>query len=234
MPIYLPTQWLWDIVDEFIWQFGAFSACKDHPRKHMGLFSCVSLILTGRSRTKDKTEDEIMLLDESPQVWSCYSVLNVLYSLVQKSRIQEILKPQATESPEVNEYAGKNLYKMLCYFSILGLLRVHVLLGDYTLALKCLDDIGDLKTMVNPATRFHTVHAAHVAVFYYVGFAYLMMQRFSDAVEVLGRGVGHFYKNRRFTFGADQVGDYPRVRCSLAQLSRFTYRSRNRSTGCLL
>lgn len=36
---------------------------------------------------------------------------------------------------------------MLGYFSILGLLRVHVLLGDYTLALKTLDDI-DLRTMV--------------------------------------------------------------------------------------
>jgi len=187
----LPSQWLSDIIDEFIWQFGTFSAW--------------------RSKTKDKSEDEIMLLEESPQVWSCYSVLNVLYSLVQKSQIQTILRaarnPEDTEAQEVanSDYSQKNLYRSLGYFSILGLLRVHVLLGDYTLALKMLDDLGDLKSMVNPQTRFHSVHSAHVAVFYYVGFSYLMMRRWADAVDVLSRGISHFYKNRRFTYGADQV-----------------------------
>lgn len=29
------------------------------------------------------------MLAESGQVWSCYSVLNVLYSLIQKSKIQD-------------------------------------------------------------------------------------------------------------------------------------------------
>ncbi len=33
------------------------------------------------------------------------------------------------------------LYRSLGYFSIIGLLRVHVLLGDYTLALKVMDRI---------------------------------------------------------------------------------------------
>jgi translation initiation factor 3 subunit L len=31
------------------------------------------------------------LLRDNPQIWSCYSVLNVLYSLIQKSRINEQL-----------------------------------------------------------------------------------------------------------------------------------------------
>lgn len=73
----LPDQWLWDIIDEFIYQFQAFSLW--------------------RSKPKAKTEDElVMLATESEtaggsQLWSCYSVLNVLYSLVQKSRINEYL-----------------------------------------------------------------------------------------------------------------------------------------------
>jgi RNA polymerase I-associated factor PAF67 len=41
----------------------------------------------------------------------------------------------------VGEYGSKHLYKMLGYFSIIGLLRVHTLLGDYTLALKVMDHI---------------------------------------------------------------------------------------------
>jgi hypothetical protein len=44
----LPMQWMWDIIDEFIWQFGSYSAW--------------------RSKTRDKNEDEIDMLQESPQV----------------------------------------------------------------------------------------------------------------------------------------------------------------------
>ena len=65
----LPDQWLWDILDEFIYQFQWFSVW--------------------RSKVKNKTEEDLILLAEGSQEWSCYSVLNVLYSLIQKSRINE-------------------------------------------------------------------------------------------------------------------------------------------------
>ena len=79
VPLTLPDQWLWDIIDEFIYQFQSFSIW--------------------RSKAKQKTEEEIGLLateneaanNGGSQIWSCYSVLNVLYSLVQKSRIIEYL-----------------------------------------------------------------------------------------------------------------------------------------------
>jgi len=45
---------------------------------------------------------------------------------------------------------------MLGYFSIIGLLRVHCLLGDFTLALKTLDDIE-----LNKKAVFAKVMAAH-------------------------------------------------------------------------
>jgi hypothetical protein len=41
----------------------------------------------------------------------------------------------------VGEYGVRPLYRMLGYFSIIGLLRVHVLLGDFTLALKVMDNV---------------------------------------------------------------------------------------------
>lgn len=41
----------------------------------------------------------------------------------------------------VGEYGRRPLYRMLGYFSIIGLLRVHVLLGDFTLALKVMDNV---------------------------------------------------------------------------------------------
>src|SRR6186713_1027826 len=94
---------------------------------------------------------------------------------------------------------------MLGYFSILGLLRVHVLLGDFTLALKVLDDL-DIRTMAAASTRLHGVHAAHISCFYYVGLAYLFLRRYGDAIDTFTRGFSHFYKHRRYTFGADTVG----------------------------
>lgn len=65
------------------------------------------------------------------------------------------------------------------YFSIIGLLRVHVLLGDYTLALKMLDhiDLGKKSGLINRVT------ACHVTAYYYVGFAYLMLGRYADAIK---------------------------------------------------
>ena len=52
-------------------------------------------------------------------------------------------------SEVAGEYGSKALYRMLGYFSIIGLLRVHVLLGDFTLALKVMENI-ELNQKVGP------------------------------------------------------------------------------------
>ena len=48
VPLELPEQWLWDIIDEFIYQFQSF---------------CV-----WRLKVKSKTEEELMLLADASQV----------------------------------------------------------------------------------------------------------------------------------------------------------------------
>ncbi|CAG8451033.1 5274_t:CDS:10 [Paraglomus occultum] len=157
----LPNQWLWDIIDEFIYQFQSFC--------------------NYRNRLRTKTEEEIALLRDNIQVWSCYSVLNVLYSLITKSRIMEQLvasKNGGDMTEAAGEYGSRPLYKMLGYFSIIGLLRVHCLLGDYTLALKMMDNIE-----LNKKALFARVTACHVTTYYYVGFAYMMMRRYADAIR---------------------------------------------------
>ncbi|EAU86804.1 eukaryotic translation initiation factor 3 subunit 6 [Coprinopsis cinerea okayama7 len=160
----LPEQWLWDIIDEFIYQYQVFC--------------------TWRSKPKSKTDDELAMLAEAGPVWSSYSVLNVLYSLMQKSRINEYIVAQREgKSPEeiaeiVGEYGQRPLYRMLGYFSIIGLLRVHVLLGDFTLALKVMDNIE-----LNQKSPFTRVTACHVTTYYYVGFCYIMLRRYPDAIR---------------------------------------------------
>lgn len=46
------------------------------------------------------------------------------------------------------EYGRHSLYKMLGYFSLVGLLRLHSLLGDYYQAIKVLENIELNKKVV--------------------------------------------------------------------------------------
>lgn len=48
------------------------------------------------------------------------------------------------------EYGRHSLYKMLGYFSLVGLLRLHSLLGDYYQAIKVLENIELNKKVAHP------------------------------------------------------------------------------------
>jgi len=158
----LPVQWLWDMIDEFIYQFQSF--CQH------------------RCKLKNKSRDDIQILKDNPDVWDVRIVLRYLQSFVDKSDIVARLK-------QGNEYVGagqagifgdSTLYKMLGYFSIIGLVRVHCLLGDYYLALKTLDPI-DLTN--KKSGLFTRVTACHITLYYYLGFCYLIVRRYADAIR---------------------------------------------------
>ncbi|THH22532.1 hypothetical protein EUX98_g8158 [Antrodiella citrinella] len=185
----LPEQWLWDIIDEFIYQFQSF---------------CV-----WRSKVKSKSEEELGLLADAGQVWSSYSVLNVLYSLIQKSRIHEHMaalqegKSPAEISELVGEYGVRPLYRMLGYFSIIGLLRVHSLLGDFTLALKVMEGVE-----LNQKSPFTRVTACHVTTYYYVGFCYIMLRRYPDAIRTFVSILNFILRMRQYhtrSYQYDQI-----------------------------
>ncbi|CDS43470.1 eukaryotic translation initiation factor 3 [Echinococcus multilocularis] len=156
----LPNQWLWDIIDEFIYQFQKFS--------------------TYRSKLKRKPEDDVFL-GLNPSTWSIQGVLSILFQLVEKSNINLQLSYYAMQR-DPYEVAGPfgqcDLYKMLGFFSLVGLCRVHCLLGDYFTALKMLEHV-----QLSRQEMYHEVPTCHITTGYYVGFAYLMMRRFQDAVR---------------------------------------------------
>ncbi|MCJ1339152.1 hypothetical protein MMC09_004441 [Bachmanniomyces sp. S44760] len=170
--------WAWDVIDEFIYQFESF--CRYRNRV---------------ARTSP-TDEEALLLREAPNTWGCYSVLNVLYSLIQRSQINEQLAAmKRNEDPMgvAGEYGGRGLYRMLGYFSIIGLLRVHCLLGDFSLALKTLDDIE-----LNKKAMFARVMAAHFTTYYYVGFSYMMMRRYADAIRMFSHILVYVSRTKNF------------------------------------
>lgn len=170
--------WAWDVIDEFIYQFNSFCSYRQ------------------RVAQKHDNPEEIALLRENPNTWGCYSVLNVLYSLIQRSQISEQLgamKRGEDASLYAGDYGNRPLYKMLGYFSIIGLLRVHCLLGDFSLALKTLDDIE-----LNKKAMFARVMAAHFTTYYYVGFSYMMMRRYSDAIRMFSHILVYVSRTKNF------------------------------------
>lgn len=109
----LPNKWLWDVIDEFIYQFESFAQY--------------------RVRLAGKTADDILELKQNPRLWNVHIVLNVLHSLIDKSMINDQLEAyKRGEDPDdfAGEYGSLPLYKMLGYFSLIALLRLHCLLGE--------------------------------------------------------------------------------------------------------
>lgn len=120
LDVELPNQWLWDIIDEFLYQFESFS----------------------RFRAKLKSANDLESLAKDPLVWNAEKVIDILNKLVELSKINEqlIAAKQGLDPNSVGgAFGGKSLYKMLGYFSIIGLARVHCSLGDFHGALKVME-----------------------------------------------------------------------------------------------
>lgn len=174
--------WAWEVIDEFIYQFNSFCSY----RQKLAL--------------NQSNEEDVTILRENAGTWGCYSVLNVLYSLIQRSQITEQLAARKREEDPTlvaGEYGSRSLYQMLGYFSIIGLLRVHCLLGDFSLALKTLDDIE-----LNKKAMFARVMAANFTTYYYVGFSYMMMHRYADALRAFSHILIYVSRTKNFQKGA--------------------------------
>eukprot|EP00708_Paratrimastix_pyriformis_P002410 GAFH01001156.1.p1 GENE.GAFH01001156.1~~GAFH01001156.1.p1 ORF type:complete len:532 (-),score=214.31 GAFH01001156.1:295-1863(-) len=161
LPLVLPIHWLWDMIDEFIYQFQTFHQY--------------------RPKLKQRTEEEICLLKAHPQLWDLPIVLDILQRLMQRSNIVVMLRDQGEKSllPSPGKVANADLLRrQLGYFAIIELVRVQCLLGDYTTALTTLSSIN-----IQAKGLYLRVPACHSAVCYYMGFSFMMLRRYLDAIR---------------------------------------------------
>jgi len=167
MSLDLPAQWLWDMIDEFIYQFQAFCQYQ--------------------TKLKNKPPDELTVLKNNPQVWNVSTVIGYLQSLISKSQTQ----------------SNNPLYSALGHFSIIGLLRLHTLLGDYYLALKT---IAPIEIGVHKGLHT-TVLACYTSVYYYLGFVYMMTRRYVDAIRIFSHILLYINRTKQVTrtYQHDQV-----------------------------
>uniref|UniRef100_A0A7S3UZP3 Eukaryotic translation initiation factor 3 subunit L n=1 Tax=Aplanochytrium stocchinoi TaxID=215587 RepID=A0A7S3UZP3_9STRA len=151
----LPLEWLGDMIDEFLYQFEDFCSY--------------------RHKLTRLSEEELETLENQPDVWNVHMVLGYLTSFVDRSGIVKMLN-------DPNKQVGNRLsvLESLGYYSLIGLCRVHCLTGDYRLALQQLNpiDVDDKRAL------FTRIASTHLSLYYYLGFAYMMMKRYADAVNV--------------------------------------------------
>ncbi|VDN04846.1 unnamed protein product [Thelazia callipaeda] len=184
LSLQLPNIWLWDIIDEFVYQFQAFCLYKANPGK----------------RNPEEYEDLLSIEQNQShtltfQAWNIYPVLNILYSLLAKSQIDEqllairegtsfvlrFLSLEILGNPDdvADEFGRSALYFKLGYFSLIGLLRTHVLLGDYHQALKTVENLE-----LDPKGLYNTVPSCLVTLHYFVGFSHMMMRNYGEATKI--------------------------------------------------
>jgi translation initiation factor 3 subunit L len=170
----LPNAWLWDMIDEFVYQFQSF--------------------LQYRGKLAGKSSEEISTLQaaDAAGVWAADAVVSFLEQLAQRSGMREELStPEGTAAlmqTEGYSATASNVLRMLGYFSLIGLLRVHCVLGDHTAGLRALAPL-------NPHVRtnlFATkIPMAAITMAYYCGFGYLALQRHIDAATCFSFGCSY-------------------------------------------
>ena len=159
MPYQIPLEWLFDIINEFVYQFQAYW-------QYVG-------------RSADLAQEDIKIIEENPDAWKPSLVLWYLQELQAASVIKEAIVADRDGKP-LPERPNQILH-MLGYFAIIGECRVHLMIGDYISALKAVDVID-----FSQPGLFSRVRTCHVMLFYCTGFAYMMLKRFHDATRIFG------------------------------------------------
>lgn len=183
----LPVQWLWDMVDEYVYQFQDFC----------------------RYRTKDlkkRTPQEIEALTAKPQVWDTMQVLSTLNKMVVQSEINSILQqdkvePEAAKLHAVlnNEVGIAHVQYVLGYFSLVCMCRVHATCGDYYTALKAVEHLDFRSGVSDQVPVYMRVTSCYITLYYFMGYAYMMMRRYTDAVRTMTQVVLYLNRTQHLT-----------------------------------
>jgi translation initiation factor 3 subunit L len=205
----LPTCWLWDMIDEFLYQFQSFQQFRaklllqQAQGGGVGGSGGFGRGSGGASGSSPTLAEELAAL-ASPACadkWAPADVVGVLNALAERSGVVAALRRdggrELAQPGSEGYYPGNaksNVLPMLGYFALVGLERVHVLLGDYRAGLQSLAPINPLEPRGGNRAAFlltAKLPAAHVSLYYYSAFAYLMLRRFTDAARCLNTALGY-------------------------------------------
>lgn len=136
----VPKSWLWDILDEFVYHYQAYSLWRNKAYKG-----------------QQPADLAVLNVD----IWSTVKVFQALHALVQESKVLDFF----AEKRVLAAKEGNRIY--LGYFAVAQLCRMHCLLGDFHSALKVVEplDFGDRAFHLQFASC-HTNLSYHMGVAY--------------------------------------------------------------------
>lgn len=169
--INIPVLWIYDILDEFIYQF--HNTCQ--------------------WRAKIKSDDVIyqeIINTPNATFWNLEEILAILKELIEKSTL---LKKKDGHYYLEDYGANTRTIHYFGYFSLVSLLRLNILMGKYEEALEIVDPI-DFKKL----TIYCKAYACYINLFYFAGFAYLMTGRYQEAVKIFEALLSFISKYKQF------------------------------------
>jgi translation initiation factor 3 subunit L len=154
----VPSAWLFEAVGQFVGQFHRF--CE--YRNKIGTLSDI----------------EKELINDSPEVWGCYAVIQTLVDVTEASGIRAVLAAAAAEATS-DEQPRRELSTQhaLGYFALGGIVRLQLLLGDYYSTLEVLDTL-----FLQETGNFSGIRACHVMLRYQRALAYLLSHRYVESI----------------------------------------------------
>ncbi|XP_076889301.1 uncharacterized protein LOC143540017 [Bidens hawaiensis] len=174
----LPFQWLWDMMDGYVNQFQSFCQYR---------------------ASTTKTKMDVYMLSRRHRSLSVVDTFNLLNIMVERSNILQNLELEKdggiqllteTEEEDVQiERESKTGCIAMGYFSLVALLRLHCLLGNYQAGLDCLRPIDISRQGFHP-----TLIATHITTIYHYGCANLMLGRYVDALHGFNNILGYISK----------------------------------------
>ncbi|KAH7650086.1 hypothetical protein FG379_003166 [Cryptosporidium bovis] len=179
--ISLPPEMIHGIIDEFIYQFQ--DTCRYRTR--------ISHIILN----SDQTHNENRNIKVDQDVWRCDIILLILQSFVDLSDIRSLLLTENVNSQyeqlrSMSSTGNFPIQLQLGYFALHGLLRLHTLLGNYYTAIEISNDIDN---QLFRALLWKV--PAYVSYLYYLGYSYLMLQRYIDAIRIFQQSTVNFSSN---------------------------------------
>ncbi|KAH8740098.1 hypothetical protein FG386_001759 [Cryptosporidium ryanae] len=176
----LPSETIHGIVDEFIYQF------QDTCRYRTRIFHVIT--------NNDQPQNDNRNIKVDQDVWRCDIILLILQSFVDLSEIRSLLSENVnSQSDQLQSVSSTGTFPIqlqLGYFSLYGLLRLHTLLGNYYTAIEISNDIDN---QLFRGLLWKT--PAYVSYLYYLGYSYLMLQRYIDAIRIFQQSTVNFSSN---------------------------------------
>jgi translation initiation factor 3 subunit L len=178
----LPPSWLWDMVDEYCYQFQAFHA------------AAARAVARGGADAADAAA--------AAAAWPVADTVALLQSLADRAALSAELSTPAgvrafcdADAGSGPDGHGSNVLRGLGYFSHIGVCRLKVLLAQYEPALRAL---GPVNPAVPDGLFAARVAGATISLHYYSGFAYLALTRYVDAARTLDAVLAHIARVKQF------------------------------------